>query len=44
MTQAIAISDAISDDAISSTGGWYRFRRGWVSNYYQVGLTACEYQ
>ncbi|MEP7730316.1 conjugal transfer protein TraF [Marinomonas primoryensis] len=34
-----AISDAISDDAISSTGVGIDLGAVWVSNYYQVGLT-----
>ena len=34
-----AISDAISDDAISSTGLGIDLGAVWVSNYYQVGLT-----
>lgn len=34
-----AISDAIKDDAISSTGLGIDLGAVWVSNYYQVGLT-----
>lgn len=34
-----AISDAISDDAVSSTGVGLDLGTVWVSNYYQVGLT-----
>jgi hypothetical protein len=34
-----AISDSISDDAVSSTGVGIDLGAVWVSNYYQVGLT-----
>lgn len=34
-----AISDSISDDAVSSTGVGLDLGVVWVSNYYQVGLT-----
>jgi len=39
MTQAMLYLDAISDDAISSTGVGIDLGAVWVSNYYQVGLT-----
>jgi len=37
-----AISDAIKDDAISSTGLGIDLGAVWVSNYYQVGLTVAN--
>ncbi|WP_409419120.1 conjugal transfer protein TraF [Marinomonas sp. RS-M-Aa-14] len=37
-----AISDAISDDAVSSTGVSLDLGAVWVSNYYQVGVTVAN--
>ncbi|MGO2354454.1 MAG: conjugal transfer protein TraF [Marinomonas foliarum] len=37
-----AISDSISDDAVSSTGVGIDLGAVWVSNYYQVGVTVAN--